>query len=539
MTPELRKIGRYEIVGELGHGGMGVVYDAMDPKIRRAVAIKILDLKGLAEADQAQAMKDRLLREARSAGMLSHPGIVTVYDVDEDGETPFIAMERVKGPTLGALLRAKGRLPIASVLDILTQTAAALDYAHGNGVVHRDIKPANIMLQDGKTVKVTDFGIARQLFASSKTSEGTIAGTWEYMSPEQCQGRDTGAGSDQFSLATVAYEMLTETSPFKADSAAAVYHKLVVAPRPSARSLNPDLPARVDDVLGRAWSNNPGHRYPTCAAFASALGSALTGVPEPEPPTASTTTIATITLASSPRHDPPLPARLFRKPIGKKCGRTPAQCPQAGVLKETSAHLCESCHSELVLATKWNIGAIVVCALLLAVPAGAVGFRALRRNPVPSETAVQYALEDSGAGSPALVPSEHVFHSGDKFRLLVKSAADSPYVYVFHVDTPDGRVKALFPGESPRARLSPGDAVSIPADPAWIRLDTTPGAEHFFVLVAPAELNDFRTITSRDELQRRLNGLAQAKLVQRGFWSEARAQKGHAFLAELVVQHEQ
>ena len=425
MTPELRKIGRYEVVGELGHGGMGVVYDAVDPKIRRSVAIKILNLKGLAEAGQAQVLKDRLLREARSAGMLSHPGIVTVYDVDEDGETPFIAMERVKGPTLGALLHAKGKLPIESALDILAQTAVALDYAHGKGVVHRDIKPANIMLQDGRVVKVTDFGIARQLFASSQTSEGKIAGTWEYMSPEQCEGRETGPRSDQFSLATVAYELLSGAMPFKADSAAAVYHKLVVAPRPSVRSLNPNLPEAVDGVLGRAWSNDAGRRYATCVAFAAALRSAVTGVPAPGPATASITATATITLGSAPRLDPPLPARFFRKPIGKKCAAPPAQCPQAGVLKETSAHICESCHSELVLATKWNIGAIVLCALLLAVPAGAVGFRALLRSPVPSEAVVQYGLEDSGTGNPVIVPPQHVFHSGDKFRLLMKSA-DSP-----------------------------------------------------------------------------------------------------------------
>ncbi len=510
-----RKIGRYDIVGELGHGGMGMVYDAMDPKLRRAVAIKILNLKELAEADHSQVLKHRLLREARSAGMLSHPGIVTVYDVDEDGEIPYIAMERVNGPTLGALLRAKGRLPVESALDILAQTAAALDFAHSNGVVHRDIKPANIMLQDGRIVKVTDFGIARQLFASSQTREGTIAGTWEYMSPEQCQGRETGGRSDQFSLATVAYEMLTGTSPFKADSAAAVYHNLVVAPRPSARSLNPSLPEAIDDVLGRAWSQESGRRYASCASFSAALRSAVTGVPEPE---VSTTTTATVTHYGQPEPAAarPLPARIFRKPIGKTCGKPPAQCPQAGVLKETSARVCESCHSELVLATKWNMGAVVVCALLLAVPAGAVGFRALLRSPA----AVITTLQDSGGGNPVIVPPEHVFHNGDKFRILLKSAG-SPWVYVFNENRPDGRLSALFPAENQHAQLSAGDTASVPAEPGWIRLDNTPGAEHFFVLAAPAALDDFRTITSQAELNRRLKGLTQAKLM------------------DLVVQHEQ
>ena len=531
MTPELRKIGRYEIVGELGKGGMGVVYDAMDPKIRRAVAIKILNLKGLAEADEGQVLKKRLVREARAAGALSHPGIVIVYDVDDDGEIPFIVMERVKGPTLGAMLRASGSLPTGSALDILAQTAAALDYAHSNGVVHRDIKPANIMLQDSRIVKVTDFGIARQLFASSQTREGTVAGTWEYMSPEQCQGRETGGRSDQFSLATVAFEILTGTSPFRADSAAAVYHKLVVAPRPPARALNPNLPEAVDEVLGRAWSQDAGRRYSSCAAFAAALRSAVTGVPEPESMSASTTTTATITHGASPRYEPParrtLPARIFRKPIGKKCAKPPAQCPQVGVLKETSARVCESCHGELVLATKWNMGAVVVVALLLAVPAGAVGFRALRRSPAREtgnavvtapETTVQYLLEDSGTGNPVVVPPDHVFHSGDRFRFLVRSGA-SAYVYVFYESRPEGRFDVVFPGENQR-KLSAADPVLVPDDSHWIHLDTRPGAEHFFVLSAPTEVEDFRTIASQDDLNRRLKGLAQAKLT------------------DLVVQHE-
>lgn len=540
MTPELRKIGRYEIVGELGRGGMGVVYDAMDPKIRRAVAIKILNLKELAEADQARMLKDHLLREARSAGMLSHTGIVTVYDVDEDGEIPFIAMERVKGPTLGATLRARGRLPTASALSIVAQTAAALDYAHGKGVVHRDIKPANIMLQDGKTVKVTDFGIARQLFASTQSIEGKVAGTWEYMSPEQCQGRETGGRSDQFSLATVAFEMLIGTSPFKGDSAAAVYHKLVVGPRPSARALNPDLPGAVDEVMGRAWSQEPGRRYQSCAAFAAALRSAVTGVPEPESATALTTTTATIShhaqreVAKAHR---PLHSRIFLKAIGKKCARPRDQCPQAGVLKNMSSRLCEFCHSELVLATKWNTGVFVVCALLLAVPAGTVGVRTLFTSP---ETTLRYALEDSGAGNPVIVPPEHVFHSGDRFRLLVKSG-DLPFVYVFYENRPDGRMNVLFPGENQHPQLSAYEGASIPADPGWMRLDTTPGAEHFFLLSAPTELEDFRTITSQRELNRRLKGLAHAKLVRGDHgdhWSEARGPKGRAFLADLAVHHE-
>ena len=544
-TPEVRKVGRYEIVRELGRGGMGVVYEATDPKIRRSVAIKVLNLRGREEPGRERHLKKLLLREARAAGVLSHPGIVTVYDVDEEGEMPFIVMERVKGLTLEEVLRSNSKLPVARSLDILTQTAVALDYAHANGVVHRDIKPSNIMLENGKTVKVADFGIARQLFALTQTTEGALAGTPQYMSPEQCETRAVDGKSDQFSLATVACEMLTGTNPFYAGSGPAIYHKLAVAQRPSATALNPALPHGVDDVLKRAWSKPVEQRYARCVDFVAALRSAATGERAPEPGT--TTMTVTLTGETTVRtHLPPklpLPARVFRKAIGKKCARAPSECPQAGVLKDTSAHFCESCSSELVLATKWNWGAVVVCALLLAVPAGAVGYRALRRNPATtteslmapgSATAIQYALQTGDPDSPVIVSPDHVFHSGDSFRLLVKSEAPA-YLYVYHEDPSGGRLDRLFPSGAQPPQLFPGGIESIPGDEHWIRLNGQPAAEHFVIVAAPMPRDDLRAISSRDELNRRFG--EAAKFTPDNLWSEARGAKDNVILADVTVQY--
>src|SRR6202007_2992931 len=155
------RIGRYKIVRELGRGAMGVVYHAIDPNIGRPVAIKTIQLGGPRNADEREGLRERLFREARSAGILSHPGIVTIYDVEQQGELAYIAMEYVDGPTLDQLLSSGQATPPEQLFSILGQTAAALDYAHGKGIVHRDIKPANIMIARNGTAKITDFGIAK------------------------------------------------------------------------------------------------------------------------------------------------------------------------------------------------------------------------------------------------------------------------------------------------------------------------------------------------------------------------------------------
>jgi serine/threonine-protein kinase len=188
------RIGRYKIVRELGRGAMGVVYHAIDPNIGRPVAIKTIQLGGQRKPEDQERLRERLFREARSAGILSHPGIVTIYDVEQQGDLAYIAMEYVDGPTLDQYLTPDQPIPSGRLFSILAQTAAALDYAHQKGIVHRDIKPANIMIAGDGTVKVTDFGIAKITASEQFTMTGSIVGTPHYMSPEQVQGRRWTAG---------------------------------------------------------------------------------------------------------------------------------------------------------------------------------------------------------------------------------------------------------------------------------------------------------------------------------------------------------
>jgi serine/threonine-protein kinase len=287
-THDSPRIGRYVVVRELGRGGMGVVYEAVDPQIGRHVAIKVINLQAFTTPEECAALRDRLFREARSAGALSHPGIVVVYDVGEDNQMAYIAMECVDGPSLHQLLTSGHRLQPAEALDVLRQAAAALDYAHQRGIVHRDVKPANLLLHQKHQVKIADFGIARISFEPKYTMTGTVMGTPDYMSPEQIEAQPTDGRSDQFSLAVMAYELLTGATPFHGGSYASIMHRIVAGPRPSAHTANPALPAAVDEVLNRAMAQLPEQRYPSCAEFVGALETAVrspqnVAVPIPAP----------------------------------------------------------------------------------------------------------------------------------------------------------------------------------------------------------------------------------------------------------------
>jgi eukaryotic-like serine/threonine-protein kinase len=296
MSPKLESIGRYLVTAELGRGAMGVVYEAIDPLIGRNVAVKTIHLQLVAGSKEAEFMRDRLFREARAAGRLFHPGIVVILDTGQEGDIAFIAMERVEGPTLEKMLAGGKKLGLANSLDILRQVAAALDYAHQNGVVHRDIKPANIMLQKGTTVKVTDFGIAKSLSTEHGTVAGMIMGTPSYMSPEQIEAKPVDGRSDQFSLAVVAFELLSGMRPFQGDSLATLAHLIVYGDRPSIRQINSTLPADLDEVLHRGLARKPEQRFASCTEFVAALDAKLKHAVEAEsattlvaPPLAETT----------------------------------------------------------------------------------------------------------------------------------------------------------------------------------------------------------------------------------------------------------
>jgi len=266
------RIGRYRIVKEIGRGAMGVVYLATDPTIGRSVAIKTVRLREIDNPQQREKLRERLFREARSAGVLSHPNIVTIYDMAEEDGLAYIAMEYVDGPTLDDIMASGKPVDSTKFFSILRQTALAIDYAHTKGIVHRDIKPANIMLGRDGNVKVTDFGIAKiNTAAESFTVTGTLVGTPNYMSPEQVQGVDVTGRSDQFSLAVIAYEILTGERPFPGEQLSTVVYKIVAEEPVSPQRLNHTLGPYIDGVLRKGLSKKPENRYRTCAEFVGSL----------------------------------------------------------------------------------------------------------------------------------------------------------------------------------------------------------------------------------------------------------------------------
>ena len=271
------RIGRYEILQELGHGAMGVVYKAQDPKIGRIVAIKTLSAAGLgAELDQYRA---RFLVEAKSAGRLNHPNIVTVHDVtDDERGRPCLVLEYVEGTTLDRLV-IEEQIPLGRLLELIGQVARGLAFAHAHGVIHRDVKPANIMVTKGGVAKLSDFGIAK-LEGTSMTIAGQVMGTPAFMSPEQCTGSGVDARSDIFSLGAVLYTLCAGDKPFPGDTFTTVAYKVVhTAPVP-VRELNPALPEQLDEILKRCLAKAPSERYATADALAADLEVLRANLPE-------------------------------------------------------------------------------------------------------------------------------------------------------------------------------------------------------------------------------------------------------------------
>ncbi|HLY16025.1 MAG TPA: protein kinase [Bryobacteraceae bacterium] len=267
------RIGRYKIVRELGRGAMGVVYLATDPTIGRPVAIKTIRLGEVSNAEERARLRERLFREARSAGVLSHPGIVTIYDMEAQDDVAFIAMEYVNGPTLEQLLTGQP-LPPERLFAIVGQAAVALDYAHQKGIVHRDIKPANIMVTEDGSVKIADFGIAKINTSEQFTMTGSIVGTPHYMAPEQVQGQAVDGRADQFSLAVIVFEMLTGEKPFTGEQLTTVVYKIVAEEPVPPHRLNSTLNQQITNVLRRALAKKPDARYANCQKFVDALEAA-------------------------------------------------------------------------------------------------------------------------------------------------------------------------------------------------------------------------------------------------------------------------
>ncbi len=270
----MEQIGRYQIIAELGRGAMGIVYKAQDPAIGRTIAVKTIRLNDLTDESDRARLRERLFREAQSAGILSHPGIVTIYDIAEQDGCAYIFMEFVNGPPLERMLKHVQTPDKETLLSIFRQVAVALDYAHKKGIVHRDIKPANIMIHEDGTAKITDFGVAK-ILSQSMTAAGTMMGTPSYMAPEQIQGTAISGRTDQFSLAVIAYEVLTGEKPFTAEYIPTLLYKIVREEPLAPQRLNPTLGPHVEAVLRRALMKDPVERFESCAEFVNSLSSAL------------------------------------------------------------------------------------------------------------------------------------------------------------------------------------------------------------------------------------------------------------------------
>jgi tRNA A-37 threonylcarbamoyl transferase component Bud32/AAA+ ATPase superfamily predicted ATPase len=271
-----KRIGRYEIIEELGRGAMSIVYKVRDPNIGRVVTLKVMRLDWEARSRRS---KKRFRQEAMSAGQLTHPNIVAVYDADEYRGEPFIVMEYLEGPTLAKVLKTLAPLPLERVVDTALQIGDALDYAHQHGVIHRDVNPSNIILLENGQVKVTDFGLAKLTSASSSNASqsGVFHGTLDYASPEQILGQEIDGRSDIFSLGVIIYEMLTGLRPFQGRNITSVIQCLLSEEPLPLTAFGPDLPSELKDTLSKAMAKDADHRYQTCAELGQDLRKMISG----------------------------------------------------------------------------------------------------------------------------------------------------------------------------------------------------------------------------------------------------------------------
>lgn len=316
-------LGKYHVIREIARSN-DIVYEAFDPEMNRRVALKELAFpRGATEAQREERLK-RFMREAKAAGSLAHPNIVTVYDVDQDGDRTFLAMEFLTGHNLRNSLDTKGQIQPERAVEIAIEVLKGLEFAHTHGVVHRDIKPDNVQILDGGQIKITDFGIARLMFEPNLTVDGQVFGTPSYMSPEQIHGKDIDARSDVFSLGVVLYEMLAGTKPFVGDNVVAISHAILnhSPPQPAG------LPYELWSVVERAIEKAPSQRFSSAVEMQRALERAVQHTrdgdvvqPAGVPPTPQTT-IYGQPYGQAP---PPPPGQPYGHPYGQPYGQPPGQ----------------------------------------------------------------------------------------------------------------------------------------------------------------------------------------------------------------------
>lgn len=270
----MKKIGKYTILGILGKGGMGIVYKALDPDIEREVAIKTIRFDTLVDGTEKDEMMTRFIREAKAAGRLSHPNIITIYDVCREKDVTYIVMQFVEGQSLQGLIDSARAFSPPEIIELMKPLCECLDYAHANGIVHRDIKPGNILIDKSGKPYLADFGVAR-IETSTLTQSGTTVGTLSYMSPEQVKGQTVDSRSDIFALGVILYELLAGKKPFAGDNLSTIVYKIVNEEPERITDVNKDLPRGYETVIRKALAKNPEDRYQDCREIIAGLENAL------------------------------------------------------------------------------------------------------------------------------------------------------------------------------------------------------------------------------------------------------------------------
>ena len=266
----MEKIGKYQIIEELGKGAMGVVYKAFDPDINREVAIKTIRIHMISEDLEKEEIMKRFLREAQAAGKLQHPNIITIYDIGRENNMAYIVMQYIEGSSLQKMISSGEKYAVHRIIQLMSDLCDALSFAHQNGIVHRDIKPANILIDKNGKPYIVDFGVVH-IEASTMTQEGTTIGTPSYMSPEQVMGKKIDNRSDVFSLGAILYELLTSKKPFGSESITTVIYRIIHEEPPSLTDVKQDVPPGFQHIINKALAKNPEGRYQTCNELSAEL----------------------------------------------------------------------------------------------------------------------------------------------------------------------------------------------------------------------------------------------------------------------------
>jgi serine/threonine protein kinase len=435
--PQL-KLGRYEVVRELGKGAMGIVYLAKDPLIGRLVALKTIRPASHADDDEIKEFQARFIREAQAAGILNHPAIVTVHDIGtDDTGMNFIAMEYVEGQNIKEILAQGRALSFDQIGDIVAQIAEALDFAHAKGIVHRDVKPANIILLEGNRAKITDFGIAKIASGggANLTSTGQFLGTPNYMAPEQIKGTPVDGRTDIFSLGICLYECLTRRKPFGGDSLTSISYKIVHEPFPPLHEINPQIPDGYQEVVALCLAKEPAKRYQRAKELATALRAVLRGEkPVKAEPLLEEETVITHDRVHVPTLDMPFPeASLGTQAVPVVSTPAAGRATTRPVIKDSLNDTFRKIRTHPTWRARISpaIFAVIVAILIGGLASAVVAIQKQKPKAVPIDQraeqrrAKEHQLREEGN---ALIRQGKIHEAYAKFEQLNKMAPNSPAV---------------------------------------------------------------------------------------------------------------